>query len=111
MIITLAFQYLCESRHTLFRHILFLLCMTLMSYRKNTTVQALFYEVLGGTDMTTLYHGDETFAYCSALQTCLYRSCTLRPHFCFSACRMVVTQVLLTSLAFILVYWHTVSSS
>lgn len=57
------------------------------------------------------YHGDETFAACSALQACLQRSCPLRPYSCFSACRMVVTQILLISLAFILVYWHTVSSS
>lgn len=57
------------------------------------------------------YHGDETFAACSALQTHLHRSCLQRPYSCFSAYRMVVMQILLISLAFILVYWHTVSSS
>ena len=57
------------------------------------------------------YYGDETFACCSALQTCLHKSCPLRPYSCFSACRMVVTQILLISLVFVLVYWHAVSSS
>lgn len=51
------------------------------------------------------------FACCSVLQVCLQRSCPLRPYTSFSAWRIVVTQILLICLAFMLIYWHIVSSS
>lgn len=100
--VSLTFQYLKWKQTS------FLACIhqDCTERRPLYTFWAFFYEVLWITDVMLGYHGDEIFVCCSALQICLHRFCPLRPYSCFSACRMVMTQNPLISIAFVLVYWH-----
>lgn len=84
------------------------------THREGTVLYMLgaFLYSLWASDVKMGYHGDETFL--CVVQPCGFVCkdlCALRPYTSFSAWRIVVTQILLICLAFMLIYWHTVSSS